>query len=54
MARVIEILTHGLVRSLFGHHVIERSDGMVEAAVELLRAGLSSPKLKLRRKGKVS
>ena len=54
MARVLEILTHGLVRSLFGHHVIERSDGMVEAAVELLRAGLSSPKLKLRRKGKVS
>ena len=54
MARVLEILTHGLVRSLFGHHVIERSDGMVEAAVELLRSGLSSSELKSSRKGKVS
>lgn len=54
MARVLEILTHGLVRSLFGHHVIERSDGLVEAAVELLRSGLSAPKLKLTRKDKRS
>ena len=54
MARVLEILTHGLVRSLFGHHVIERSDGMVEAAVELLQSGLPSPKLRLSRKGKGS
>ena len=54
MARVLEILTHGLVQSLFGYHVIERSDGMVEAAVELLRSGLPSPKLKLSRKGKAS
>ena len=54
MARVLEILTHSLVRYRFRHHIIERSDGMVEGAVELLRAGLSSPKLELRRKGKVS
>ncbi len=51
MARVLEILTHGLVRSLFGHHAIESSDGMVDAAVVLLRTGLPLPKLRLSRKG---
>jgi hypothetical protein len=54
MARVLEILTHGLVRSLFGHHAIERSDGMVDAAVELLRTGLPLPKLRPSRKGRNS
>jgi hypothetical protein len=47
MAHVLEILTNDLVRSLFGQHVIERSDSMVEAAVEILRSGLPSPELSL-------
>ena len=51
MARVLEILTHGLVRSLLGQHVIEGSDGMIDSAVALLRSGLQNPKLAVVRKG---
>ena len=49
-ARVVEILTHGLAQSVFGLHTIERSDGMVGAAVEMLRAGLPKKKSSTRMK----
>lgn len=39
-ARVIEILTHGLAQAFLGLHTIERSEGLVDVAVELLRQGL--------------
>jgi AcrR family transcriptional regulator len=42
-ARVIEILTHGLVQSLLGLHVIAQSAGMIEVAVALMHAGLPRP-----------
>ena len=41
-ARVIEVLTHGLVQSLYGLHVIGASEGMIDAATELVGAGLRS------------
>lgn len=39
-ANVIEILTHGLIQSLLGLHVIAPSEGLIEAAVSLMQAGL--------------
>lgn len=39
-ARVIEVLTHGLVQSLLGLHVIGATDEMLDAATEVVCRGL--------------